>query len=138
MKNLLDYLVFSSDELFVPNDSLIIPDDLDIDPTRLYIMASKLSKIVDQIKETTRDHIVAELSLSDEPTTAIDGVNVTLSRTRNYEFPNDDFLDNWQEQLDEQKKKAKKLADAISNRKSLLVEEGLAIETEPSFKITIR
>jgi len=138
MKNFLDYLAFDSDELFVPNDSLVIPDDLDIDPTRLYIIASKLSKMVDQMKELSRDHIVAELSLSDEPTSTIDGVSVTLSRTRNYEFPDDDFIDNWMTQLDEQKKRAKKLSDAISNRKSTLVEEGLAIEVEPTYKVTIR
>lgn len=139
MKNLLNYLAFESDELFVPNEALEVPfEHIDIDPTKLYILAKKLEKIAEQFVEFSREHIIAELSLSDEPTTVIDGVGVTLARVRNYEFPQDDFIDAWEVQASEQKKALKKLADAINNRKANLVEEGLAIELEPTYRITVR
>lgn len=137
MKNLIKYLNNHSSELKIPN-SLLANISLDIDPVSVYIIASKLSKIADELKANVRDQVVETVALSGESTVNFDGVDVTLARVASYDYPPDTFIDTWNQTLDQHTKKVKELKEAISNRQKLLVDEGLAIETEPSYRITVK
>jgi hypothetical protein len=137
MKNLIKYLNTHSAELKIPN-SLLPNLSLDIDPVSLYIIASKLSKIADDLKQSVRDDVVEHVALSGKTTVNFDGVDVTLARVANYDYPPDTFIQTWNETLDQHTKKVKELKEAISNRQKLLVDEGMAVELEPTYRITVK
>ena len=140
MKNLVKYLNNHASELTVPNS--LLPDVSSIpfgnDPTTLYIIACKLEKIAEAIKKEARENVIEEIVLSGETTVNFDGVDVTLARVPNYDYPPDTFIETWTQTLEAQNKKIKELKEAISNRQKLLVDQGLAVELEPSFRITVK
>lgn len=140
MKNLIKYLNNQSSELKIPNSLLsgIADQKLDIDPVSLYIIATKLTKIAEELKESVRDQVIEHVALSGESTVNVDGVDVTLARLASYEYPPDTFIDTWNETLSTHNKKVKELKEAILNRQKNLVEEGMAVELEPTYRITIK
>lgn len=137
MKNLVKYLNNQSSELKIPN-SLLANISLDMDPVSVYIIASKLFRIADELKANVRDRVVEEVALSGQSTVNFDGVDVTLARIASYDYPPDTFIDTWEQTLEQHTKKVKELKEAISNRHKLLVDEGLAVETEPTYRITVK
>jgi L-ribulose-5-phosphate 3-epimerase UlaE len=140
MKNLIKYLNSNASELNVPNS--LLPDvsevSLATDPATLYIVACKLEKIAEGLKKHSRDNIIEEIVLSGNTTVNFDGVDVTLARVPNYDYPLDTFIETWTNTLEAQNKKIKELKEAISNRQKMLVDQGLAVELEPSFRITVK